>query len=60
MGSYNLINLKNCPGIFIPCENLEALKTLIRLLYEKKILQGETFQLKNVPDNFLKELNLKY
>jgi hypothetical protein len=60
MGSNHLIDLKNNPCIFIPCKNLEALKTLIRLLYEKKILQGETFQLKNVPENFLKELNLEY
>lgn len=45
------------PGIFIPCENLEALKGLILELYEKEILTDEDWQAVNVPPNFLEVMN---
>lgn len=45
------------PGIFIPCENLEALKGLILELYEKGILTDEDWQAVNVPHNFLEVMN---
>lgn len=45
------------PGIFIPCENLEALKGLILELYEKGILTDEDWQAVNVPQNFLEVMN---
>jgi hypothetical protein len=51
-----IIDLKNCPGIFIPCDNLDSLKILIDKLYEKEILQGESFKLCNVDGKFMDEL----
>lgn len=51
-------HLDGSPGIFIPCEDLEALQELIYTLYDEEILDGETsFILKNVPDNILEILN---
>jgi hypothetical protein len=51
------MDLNNCPGIFIPCENLEATKELIKIMYEKGILKDESFKLVKVPNGFLNELN---
>lgn len=51
------MELTPLPGIFIPCENLEALKGLILELYEKGILTDEDWQAVNVPQNFLEVMN---
>lgn len=45
------------PGIFIPCENLEALKELILELYDKGILTDETWTAVNTPSDFLEIMN---
>lgn len=45
------------PEIFIPCENIEALKGLILELYEKGILTDESWHAVNVPPNFLEVMN---
>lgn len=52
-----IIDLENCPGIFIPCDNLDSLKILIEKLYEKDILQNESFKLCNADGSFMEELN---
>lgn len=50
--------LNDYPGILIPCEDLESLQILILLLYECRILDGDSaFLLKNVPENILEILN---
>lgn len=50
--------LGECPGIFIPCEDVEALQGLIYALYDNGVLNDETaFILKNAPDNMLEILN---
>jgi hypothetical protein len=48
---------ENIPGLFIPCESLEALKDLIMVLYGTEILTDETWQAANTPANFLDILN---
>jgi hypothetical protein len=46
--------LDDLPGIFIPCENLEALKDLLIAIRDAEILvDGECFKLYNVPENIL-------
>jgi hypothetical protein len=52
-----IIDLENCPGIFIPCDNLDSLKILIDMMYEKDILQDKSFKLCNVNGSFMEELN---
>jgi hypothetical protein len=52
-----IIDLENCPGIFIPCEDIDSLKILINKMYEKEILQDESFKLCNVNGSFMEELN---
>ena len=49
--------LLQCPGVFIPCEDLETLQILIYELFDKEVLEDEeTFLLKNVPGNMLEIL----
>lgn len=51
-------DLLACPGVFIPCESLEALQELIYDLYDSGVLQGdETYLLRNVPDTMIEILN---
>jgi len=51
------LEFEDLPGIFIPCENLKALKELILELYNKGIITNETWDAVNVPDNFLEIMN---
>lgn len=54
----DLEDLDNCPGIFIPCENLEVLQSLVFELFEKRILNDDiTFRLTNVPEDIFDMLN---
>ena len=48
---------EDLPGILIPCENLKALKELILELYNAGILNDESWEAVNVPDNFLEIMN---
>jgi hypothetical protein len=50
-------DLSELPGIFIPCENLQALKKLVTELYEKKILSDESIDFVNCPANLYEVLN---
>lgn len=49
--------LGNLPGIHIPCESEEALRTLTKLLYEKEILSEESVKFVNVSSGFYEKLN---
>ena len=46
------MDLEKYPGIFIPCEDEQALKELVKMLYENEILTDEGFKLVNVPEGF--------
>jgi predicted transcriptional regulator len=52
-----IIDPENCPGIFIPCADLENLKSLIGLLYDCGIIEENSFQLIRVPEEFMEEIN---
>lgn len=51
----NELNL--LPGIHIPCESEEALRTLTKLLYENEILSEEPVKFVNVSEEFFEKLN---
>ncbi|HZK71442.1 MAG TPA: hypothetical protein VFD03_08005 [Clostridia bacterium] len=53
----NSDDLGNLPGIFIPCEAIEALKLLLNTLYDKGMLTDERFKLINCPENIQDILN---
>lgn len=54
----DLEDLDNCPGIFIPCENIEVLQSLVLELFRVGILHDdETFKLVNVPEDIYDMLN---
>lgn len=59
----NSDDLGNLPGIFIPCEDIEAieaieaLKLLLNTLYDKGMLTDERFKLINCPENIQDILN---
>ena len=46
------MDLEKCPGIFIPCEDEQALKELVGILYKNEILTDESFKLVNVSEGF--------
>jgi hypothetical protein len=50
-------DLSELPGIFIPCEDLQALKKLVTELYDKKVLSEESIKCVNCPDNIHEILN---
>lgn len=53
----NLDELDNCPGIFIPCDNIKDLTLLLNALYDNKILTDESFKLIYCPKNIHDILN---
>jgi hypothetical protein len=55
------MELDTCPGLYIPCENLQVLKELLHLLYDDLgILTDEAIVLKNVTDKELEEINEEF
>jgi len=49
--------MNSLPSLLIPCENEQALKEIILLLYDLDVLKEETFKVLNVGENFLDFLN---
>ena len=54
-----MLNLNSLPALVIPCEDLQALQTLLDLLFVNEILTDESFRFLNVPENINEILNFK-